>query len=502
MLISKKGGNKDAQEKPAQQRRDTQPQSLLNTAIYDRYIITEVIGSGSSGSVYGAIDKLTKRDVAVKMLNESLSSGEAAGRFFSDARAIALLRHPNIVEMLDVGTYKTSIFFVTEYLRGMDLSKGLERNGKMDWELAKSLLLSACDAVGSAHDARIVHNNLRPSNIFLIGAEGIDGLKVLDFGLPLPYDGGSPLLKAIPYTAPELILKQLYDQRADVYSLGAVAYHMVCGAPPLIADGTKSIEAMLLEKAGPPKPHLNSGISEEAGALILRALAYDASMRYPTMNDMRKAVESCGKNAYELDAPSRARRDSVNWSRNISLERMIRPRPRFGAFIAGALVTAIAVGAGFAVYQFRHSIPAMIDDLRSRYLEKRTEAPMIPIAHEPARISTSEIIIDSDPSDASVYLMKDDEKKLLGTTPLDIRLPMGENAIMIVKKGYQPMKISTVREQAVQRFAPKLEMTRPGSLGADPINASRKMDVKTNAQDEGSKDKKPAKKPKRAKENE
>jgi serine/threonine protein kinase len=269
-----------------------------------RYLLEKRLGRGAMGQVYLARDQnLLTRRVAVKTVrpdilnDEDLQEGEAIARFEREARAAASIRHPNVVDVTDFGQSPDGVFFlVMEYVEGETLYQLLRREGTINPQRAANIMRQVVAGVEAAHDEGILHRDLKPANIFLMQQRrkvtgGEDGfVKVGDFGLAkivnpdrADTSASGPASRGIigtpEYMAPEQMQTGVeLDSRADIYAIGAIAYHMLAGRPPFTGNITQLIAQKLME-APPALSNLRSDVSAEVEASIMNALAKEPNDR-------------------------------------------------------------------------------------------------------------------------------------------------------------------------------------------------------------------------------
>lgn len=296
-----------------------------------RYQLEKRLGRGAMGQVYlGRDQNLMTRRVAIKtvrpdiLTDENLQEGEAIARFEREARAAASINHPNVVHVTDFGQSDDGVFFlVMEYVEGETLHHLLRREGTLSVQRTKALLGQVVAGVDAAHDAGILHRDLKPGNIFIMqkvrksgGAEGNAFVKVGDFGLAkiVSSDGDTsasgPASRGIvgtpEYMAPEQMQTGVeLDARADVYALGTIAYHMLGGRPPFTGDITQLVAQKLLQEP-PSLLSLRSDLPSPVERVIMRALAKEVDKRPGSavewFDEFQEAASSSGESAGKKDS--------------------------------------------------------------------------------------------------------------------------------------------------------------------------------------------------------
>ena len=214
--------------------------NYIGTKLDDRYEITEQIGSGGMADVYKAVDTVENRTVAVKILKDEFShNAEFLRRFRNESKAIAVLSHPNIVKIYDVGLTDDVKFIVMEYIDGITLKDFIEQQGALRWKDALHFITQILRALQHAHDKGIVHRDIKPQNIMLFE----DGtIKVMDFGIARfsRIDGktlSDKTVGSVHYISPEQARGDMTDERSDIYSVGVMLYEMLTGKKPYDARG-------------------------------------------------------------------------------------------------------------------------------------------------------------------------------------------------------------------------------------------------------------------------
>ncbi len=256
-----------------------------------RYQLDSELGRGGMGIVYRATDLELKRQVAVKLLPDRVSSAEARERFLREARAAAALNHPNIVAVYDVGEDQGVPFFVMELVEGCSLGQIPSRDFRRVVEIA----LQICQALEHAHTHNIVHRDLKPDNVLLSGTGASGSVKLADLGLAFTVRdsrlSGAGLLVGTPaYMAPEQILGQKIDGRVDLYALGVLLYEMTTGRVPFIGADPLTVVSQHIHAPVVPPRALRSDIPLALEAVIVRLLAKDPAQRFPSASDTALAL--------------------------------------------------------------------------------------------------------------------------------------------------------------------------------------------------------------------
>jgi serine/threonine protein kinase len=262
-----------------------------------KYELLELLGQGGMGAVYRARRRHIGDEVAVKLLLQKYLAGEeATERFRREARAAAMLRHPNVVAIHDFSDGRQSEsppYIVMELVEGTSLRTLFRDEGKISPERTVSLFRGICAGVGAAHRRGIIHRDLKPDNIIVAvpdGAGESETVKVIDFGIvKLCETDMSTLTQAgaligTPfYMSPEQCLGEELDVRSDVYSLGAILYEMLGGRPPFTAPTPTAVLAKHLTDIPVPLDEL--GVAPAFGVVCQRALAKTREHRYQTVDE-------------------------------------------------------------------------------------------------------------------------------------------------------------------------------------------------------------------------
>jgi|JI10StandDraft_1071094.scaffolds.fasta_scaffold37935_4 serine/threonine protein kinase len=271
------------------------------------YQVRQKLGEGGMGSVYLAEHPHIGKKVALKVLHaEFASNTDVVTRFFNEAKAVNDIGHPNIVDIVDYGALQLGpggeglVYFIMEFLPGLTLTQLLQREAPLAPERALGIALQVADALSASHKANIVHRDLKPDNIILIqrGRER-DFVKLLDFGIA-KLTGDQPgsrrtrtgLVMGTPaYMSPEQCEgRGNVDHRADIYALGIVLYEMITGRVPFFGEGYGEVLVQHLTQPPPPPSTIRGIIPPHIEQVILKALEKRPEQRFPTMDEMAKAM--------------------------------------------------------------------------------------------------------------------------------------------------------------------------------------------------------------------
>jgi serine/threonine protein kinase len=269
------------------------------------YQIGEEIGQGGMAVVHRAHQPQLDRWVAIKILQATEASGEEfLARFRREARAIAALRHPNILTIYDYGEERGAAFIVMEYVPGGTLKASLTRQ-PMEWPDVAPLVIPVGRALAYAHSQGIVHRDVKPANVLLARADwplladfGLVKLIGQERGITRPgVSIGTPA-----YHSPEQAAGEDTDHRSDIYALGVVLYELLTGRLPFEAQSPVQMMMQRIHEPPIPPRRLNPRITPQLEADILRALARDQAARHPTMdalvNDLSRLPGAPGRAAW------------------------------------------------------------------------------------------------------------------------------------------------------------------------------------------------------------
>jgi serine/threonine protein kinase len=272
----------------------------------NNFEIVRLVGEGGMGAVYEAEHPVIHRKVAVKVLRRELAvDAVLVRRFINEARATNEIRHPGIIEIIDVGTFPDGVpYLIMEMLEGESLSRRIEQLRWLPLDVALDFAAQAASALFAAHAHGIVHRDLKPDNIFLVGDQRFAGrelLKILDFGIaklrddlssnPVDTQLGS-VIGTPAYMSPEQCrgIPDAVDHRTDIYSLGIILYEMLCGEPPFVAPGPGDLMMMQMTTSPVPPSMLRPDVPASVERVILKMLAKRRDDRFDSMEAVAAAL--------------------------------------------------------------------------------------------------------------------------------------------------------------------------------------------------------------------
>jgi len=271
------------------------------------YKLIEKIGEGGMGVVYRAHDERLDRDVAVKVLPQKMATDpDRLRRFKREAKAVAALSHPNILEIHDFDTEGDVTYAVTELLEGQNVREHVQRlGGPLQWKRVLEIGAAVADGLGAAHGKGVVHRDIKPSNIFLC----TDGrVKILDFGLaviqevvdseaetesieaPLTREGS--VMGTVGYMAPEQVRGQPADQRSDIFALGCVLYELLSGTRAFCGETGADVFSAILTKTPRSLTEGERGLPTALSEIVERCLEKSRQRRFQSARDLAFALRS------------------------------------------------------------------------------------------------------------------------------------------------------------------------------------------------------------------
>lgn len=352
-----------------------------------KYRIVSQLARGGMGTVYKAVDQTVDREVAIKSINPDLSDPETLKRFRAEALALAKLNHPNITMLFELTEHEGSMLMVMEFVRGETFEALSQLSGPLPVERSRDLCCQVLDALGHAHRAGVVHRDLKPANLMLTES-GL--VKVMDFGLSrmlgtehLTNDGfmvGTPA-----YMAPEQVLAEEIDGRADLYAVGVVLFRLLTAQLPFKADSGISMAHKQVHDAPTPVQQLRTELPAEYGTIIGRALTKSPADRFQTADEFKCALMATGAaDSSTMTAPRSGSTPAVPSEQPTVVLPKASPEPRRWRMTVGVLIATVTViggAAGYVALQGRSPQPPVApaalppDDARSTSASPATVEP-------------------------------------------------------------------------------------------------------------------------------
>lgn len=279
-----------------------------------RYWVDTYVNAGGMQQVYKATDTLLGREVALKRPKND--DGER--RFDRSARASARVNHANVARTLDYFEHDGQQYLVEEFVEGLDLGAVLTRIPRLDPYMTAQVLHGLARAIAAVHDVDVVHRDLKPSNIMAAGGLDLTDVKVTDFGVAkmsaaeidagvagglLTLTGSKTLIGHLPYLAPEILRKRTtVDPYADIWAVGALAFHFLTGAPPFGYELADAVTQILYAPVPPLPADLDGhsqfrGLAQEIYGIVLACLQRDPPSSRPTA---RQLVGLCERLCYPM----------------------------------------------------------------------------------------------------------------------------------------------------------------------------------------------------------
>lgn len=346
--------------------RDTSPKPDSARLKFGDYELIEEIARGGMGVVYKARQITLNRLVAVKMvLHGPFSSEEFVRRFRTETQAVAALHHPNIVAIYEVGHQDGQHYFSMEYIEGQSLAD-LVREKPLSPHRAAVYLKAIAEAMQSAHEHGVLHRDLKPSNVLL---DVFDQPRITDFGLAkLTTDSRVTItgqtLGSPGHMPPEQARGDAPAPQADIYSMGALLYHLVTGRPPFQGDTLEGV-LLQLQTTDPVSPRrLNPSMPADLETICLKCLQKEPSRRYESAKALAQDLDRFLNNEPVLARPVAIPEKLWLWCRR-------RPVP---AGLSGALLLAMLAGISGVVWEWRQARNHALGEIKQRQLAESSAA--------------------------------------------------------------------------------------------------------------------------------
>ncbi|MBR3994427.1 MAG: Stk1 family PASTA domain-containing Ser/Thr kinase [Clostridia bacterium] len=269
-------------------------ENLIGKILGERYIVQAIVGEGGMSVVMKALDKLESKEVTIKLLNlNSNSDNTATERFTNEAKAVAMLSHPNIVSVHDVSLDGPDKYIVMEYIDGITLKEYLDKNTRLEWREAVHFIKQVLNALSHAHEKGIIHRDIKPENVMLLK----DGsIKVIDFGIAKLPDSKSltitdKAIGTVNYISPEQASGSASSEKSDIYSTGIMLYELVTGQLPFVSASSVSV-AMMHVSSEPAMPTtICDSIPKGLEQIIIKSIMKSPDRRFGSAGAMKKALE-------------------------------------------------------------------------------------------------------------------------------------------------------------------------------------------------------------------
>jgi serine/threonine protein kinase len=487
-------GSKSPPPPPA----DTLPPGLVDHPDYE---IKRELGRGGMGVVYLAHNTLMGRDEVLKVMGRQIMERPGVlERFVREIRAVAKLRHPNIVAAYSAFRLGESIVFAMEFVEGLDLSKMVKAKGPLPVGHACNFVYQSALGLQHAHEEGLVHRDIKPGNLMLARKGEKATVKVLDFGLAKvtreeKVDGGltsvGQALGTPDYIAPEQILDaQSADVRADIYSLGGTLYYLLTGRPPFKANSLYDIYQAHISRDADPLNLVRPEVPAELAALVAKMMAKDPARRFQTPGEVAQALTPFfKKGSVAFKSPKAEVSQDGQTSGGRPVKGQISTPTRLAADSGGPIVRpqkatepTVPDGRWESLIDFRDSdssieaTPAVTPTRRPPWMWPSVAVGVLMFGLLAAWVGggfkdntpDGVIVLENVPKDAEIFL---DGSKFTPSSPgigkpVDIRVAPGPHKIEVKKDGFSPFETElTVEgngsEEITVRLKP-LVVDRPG----------------------------------------
>ncbi len=289
-------------------RRVSDLRELVGEMFANEYEVEEEIGGGGMSRLFLARDIVLKRQVVIKILPPDLTSEMTAARFKREIEVTVQLQHPHILPIIGGGQRGKLLYYVMPYVRGESLRTRIKREGKLPIRDSLRIIHEIADALAYAHSHDVIHRDIKPENILLQGEHAV----LADFGIAAALGGGGTgerltrtgmSMGTVGYMAPEQSFESAVDARADIYSLGVVAFELLAGSSPFHGSTTQAILTAQLTGEAPKLGRLRPDVRRGLAQAVEKALSVKAEDRFQTAAEFRDALEGPGTRVRHLAVP-------------------------------------------------------------------------------------------------------------------------------------------------------------------------------------------------------
>ncbi len=464
------------------------------TVIADRYRVVRTLGQGGMATVYLADDRNTGQQVAVKVMHDDLANDpEFVRRFATEARAAASLDHPNIVRVLDYGSYDGVRYIVQEYVEGTTLKDIIRRKGPIDYRLATPLLIQIGLALEHAHRREVIHRDIKPQNI-MITKDMV--AKVTDFGIARASSTntitltGGVVMGSVHYFSPEQARGGQVTSRSDLYSLGIMFYEMLTGRLPFDGESSVAVAIKHLQEVPPAPSTYVPSLPPALDRIVFRSIQKNPDARYQTAREFVDELDAfmidpngvygvIPKSAAQWETASTsalsAQTGESNYGRIKEIERTFNKRRssrhRDTAIAITVVVAAVLLLALLTVWLVRHFAPddseetdlteivlpnfqgKDIKDIANQLDMLESAGMIIDIKYEMSETVLPDIVLRQDPeSDGSLKIEPQD-------VTLTLFVSLGQDSAVVpdvTGKSFQIADIELRTEGFLVKFTPEV----------------------------------------------
>jgi serine/threonine protein kinase len=425
--------------------------------VLGNYVVKAVLGEGGMGVVFLAEHQRLGRRVALKRLKERFAKNrKAVKRFVDEAWAIGQIQHANIVKVTDFVLGEHDVYYIMELLEGTTLADELRRSGPLEPHRAVGIAVEVAAALSAMHTKGFVHADIKPSNIFLVrNTDGSESVKLLDFGTttlmnsgqtPPEDDSSDEQLVTPVYMSPEQANRQPAESAADLYSLGAVLYHMLAGVPPF--EAATFAEYVYKHTQESPRPLRRAApsaqrLSYEIEQVVHRCLEKEPTARFPSARQVGKLLETT--------APRRTP-GANTWMLLLGMDNTGHTTRVFLAAGGVALLVALATLLTNHTHHPPKATLAVSKSSSPSPLPSRTSPPGDGMQAPPISPKSVTLRIESQPARAVVRRISP-RPQILGLTPLVLeQAPLPERwQLQVQLQGYAPQRLQISVSDTVHR---------------------------------------------------